>query len=197
MPGFLKNFILCNGRRSCLNDPLCYSFKMRQTDSFLCGCQAWRIKVFKDHYRLNNDYWKWKDTDRHPSSICGFSLTLTWIVSYIKSWQNAAPTLSAVGLSSQGAQTADGDIILRRNACRAKLHRKVQPPYQDVRWEERLTGSFWLNIIPEHHSGLKDQGQNSYDIICLVKRQATHPFVEVCSIVSLFCSSRGLHKLSL
>lgn len=186
MPGFLKNFILFQVRRSCLNDPLCYSFKMRQTDSFLCGCQAWRIKVFKDHYRLNNDYWKWKDTGRHPSSICGFSLTLTWIMSYIKSWQNAAPTLSAVGLSSQGAQTADGDIILRRNACRAKLHRKVLPPYQDVCWEGGLTGSSWLNIIPEHHSGLKDHGQNSYDIICLVKREATHPFEEECSIVSLF-----------
>lgn len=124
-----------------------------------------RIMVCGDHYRLSDDYWNWKDTGKHPSSIFSFSLTLTWIMSYIKSWQNAAPTLSAVGLSSQGAQTADRDIILLRNACRAHILREVLPLYHDVLWLKGWTGSLWLDIVPKDHSGINYPGRNCLGII--------------------------------
>lgn len=168
------------------------SFELKQTHHILSvlSCQKLpsrtvvmrdpppRITVSRDHYRLSDDYWKWKDTDRHPSSICSFSLTLTGIMSYIKSWQNAAPTLSAVGLSSQGAQTADRDIILSRNACRAHLPREDLPPCHDVLWGEGLTGSLWLDIVPKDHSGINYPGHNSSGVICLDTRESSSPFTE-------------------
>lgn len=48
---------------------------------------------------------------QRQASICSLNPTLTWIISYVKSYHTAVPNLSAVGLSFQGAQTADSGII--------------------------------------------------------------------------------------
>lgn len=50
------------------------------------------------------------ETGIHPP-FAVLTPTLTWIMSYVKSCHSAVPIVSAVGLSFQGAQTADNGII--------------------------------------------------------------------------------------
>lgn len=69
------------------------------------------IRAYTAYYTLSIGKRKWKDRDRHPSSICSLNPTLTWIMSYVKSCHIAVPTVSAVGLNFQGAQTDDSVII--------------------------------------------------------------------------------------
>lgn len=95
--------------------------------------------VCRGYYRLSIDYWKWKDTGRHQLSIWGFRVrpTLTWIMSYIKSLQNATLTLSAVDSRCQNSWTGPSEL---------KFPREVLPPYHNVLWEEGLTWSLYLVI---------------------------------------------------